>query len=312
MIYVIEKAIEILKNSGVVAIPTETVYGLAADSTDDLAISSIYEIKGRPSFNPLISHVACLDSALKFGKFSEDALKLAQAFWHPGFPEHRPLTIIVNVKEDAGISKLSTAGLDTIGIRVPDHLVTIELLKAYPNPLSAPSANLSQKISATNAEIVRQTLGSKIPLVIDGGQCRFGLESTIVDMSGPKCTILRYGGTTIKEIEKILGYSVQQANLGEAIKAPGMLKKHYAPSIPLEMNRTEAIQGGAFLGFGRCDYGEYNLSKSGNLKEAASNLFKMLFELDNPSKYSAIYVAPVPMEGLGIAINDRLQRAAAK
>lgn len=308
---IIREACHHLYNSEVIAIPTETVYGLAADSTNDKAIASIYSIKNRPTFNPLIVHTANLSKALEYGHFSEDALKLAESFWKPGSSQHRPLTLIVNLPKNSKISKLSTTGLPTVGIRVPNHEITRELLETYPYPLSAPSANLSTQISATNVDIIQKTLGNKVPLIINGGPCQIGIESTIIDTSVTPFIILRYGGTTLEEISKILGYIPKIAKTGSLIKAPGMLKKHYAPSLKLRINQIQNKDGEVYLGFGSYDLSPYNLSKSGNLVEATANLFKMLYELDDPTQFSAINVAPIPLYGLGLAINDRLKRASA-
>ncbi|MDR0632783.1 MAG: threonylcarbamoyl-AMP synthase [Holosporales bacterium] len=309
----VQQACDLLQRGEVVVFPTESVYGLAADSTNDLAIASIYSIKGRPTFNPLIAHVSGLAKARRIGVFNDVAVKLAEAFWAPGTSHHRPLTIIVKMNSDAGISALSVAGLSTIGIRVPNHEITNALLDVYPNPLSAPSANITQQISATNAGIIRETLGNKVPLIIDGGQCCVGLESTIIDLSAPEgdAAILRYGGTSAEEIGEVIGYMPKHTAITDVIKAPGMAKRHYATRLPLKINQIEPRAGAAYLGFCEYDYGEYNLSKCGDLNEAAANLFKMLFELDNPLKYSEIRVAPVPARGIGLAINDRLERASA-
>lgn len=307
----ITRACQLLKDSQIVAIPTETVYGLAVDSTNDTAIATLYSTKKRPTFNPLILHVTSLEQALQYGEFSSEALLLAQKFWHPGTAAHRPLTLIVPVKRPSKISKLASSGLPTVGIRVPDHPLTQALLKAYPFPLAAPSANLSTQISATNAQIVRKTFDGIIPLILDGGSCRVGLESTIIDASlDAPCVILRYGGTTLEELKDVLGYQPAEAKIGETIKAPGMMKRHYAPSIPLHINQIDAHPNEAYLGFGAYNHGAYNLSADGNLIEATANLFRMLFELDDPARFTAINVAPIPMQGLGVAINDRLQRAA--
>jgi L-threonylcarbamoyladenylate synthase len=310
----LEKAVSILQQSEVVVIPTETVYGLAADATNDAAVARIYEIKGRPTFNPLIIHVNNLKKAAEIGQFSNDAIKLADAFWAPGKENHRPLTIIVDLQKSSCISKLATAGLNTVGIRVPNCALTNELLALYPNPLAAPSANISQGISTTNAENVMKSLGNAAPMILDGGQCKFGVESTIIDMTANKGIILRYGGTTPEELKKVLGYMPQSSNCNTIIKAPGMMERHYAPSITLKTNieKVENATGNvAFLGFGKTSKNcTLNLSQNGDLREAAANLFKMLFQLDDPTKYEEICVAPIPMEGLGIAINDRLRRAA--
>lgn len=320
----LQKACQLLSEGKVIAIPTETVYGLAADSSNDASVARIYEIKQRPSFNPLIVHVANLEQALQFGVFSKTALKLAEAFWHPHSSEHKPLTLVTKIQKGALLSRLATAGLDTVGIRVPGHPLTQKLLERYSNALVAPSANLSQRISATTADIVKQSLGNKVPLILDGGPCCVGVESTILDVSLAEAskgsgeaanhgqvTLLRFGGTAVEDIARVLGYIPQEANLGSAIKAPGMMKRHYAPSIPLKMNQEKPSHDVAYLGFGSYDYGPYNLSKTGDLTEAATHLFQYLFVLDNPKRYKAIFVAPIPHKGLGLAINDRLQRASA-
>ncbi|MDR1597309.1 MAG: threonylcarbamoyl-AMP synthase [Holosporales bacterium] len=308
----IDLACEYLARGGAVAIPTETVYGLAADATNDLAIANVYVIKNRPSFNPLILHTCSLERAAMFGVFSSQALALAEQFWAPGHPNHCPLTLVVPLQQGHGISELATAGLATAAIRVPNHPLTNKLLRAYPNPLAAPSANISTRISATNAEIVREALGDKIPHIIDGGQCAIGIESTIIDASVEPFTILRHGGTPTELIERVLGYAPLPADIGDVIKSPGLMKRHYAPSIPLYMNQCErdAEAGDAFLGFGGECRSPHNLSPAGSLIEAAANLFRMLHEMDDPAKFNAIRVAPIPMRGIGLAINDRLQRAA--
>lgn len=310
---VIERACECLAKSGVIAVPTESVYGLAGDATDDKAIAAIYAIKNRPAFNPLIVHTTGLTQALDYGLFGSDALKLAEAFWRPGQGGHRPLTLVVPLLEtpQQTLSRLATNNLSTVGIRVPNHPLTQELLQAYPHPLAAPSANLSTQVSATSADIVRVTLGDRVPVILDGGACAVGVESTIIDTSVVPFSILRYGGTTVEEIAHVLGYVPQRACLGAAIKAPGMMKKHYAPSIKVRINQVVPHSGAAYLGFGNQAFGPFNLSPKGNLQEAAANLFRLLFELDDPSRFDAIDVAPIPNEGLGRAINDRLERASA-
>jgi L-threonylcarbamoyladenylate synthase len=290
----------------VVAIPTETVYGLAADATSDLAVAKIYAIKNRPSFNPLILHTSSVERALEIGNFSVKAANFACKVWIPD--RHQSVTLVVPLRR-IDISRLATAGLLTVGIRVPNHPVTNEILQSYPNPLAAPSANLSMQISATNAEIVRQSLESKVSYIVDGGQCKVGLESTIIDASVEPYSVLRLGGSSIDDIANLLGYMPKVASLGSAIKAPGMQKRHYAPSIPLYTDQMDAKENEAFVGFGKYNKGPYSLSLSGDLVEAAANLFKLLFELDDPARFSAIRVAPIPRVGLGNAINDRLSRA---
>ena len=304
------KASQLLAEGNVISIPTETVYGLAADATLDVGVARIYEIKERPTFNPLILHVANAETAFQWGQFSPIARHLAQTFWTPGQPSHRPLTLIVPLPPKSPVSKLVTAGLDTLAIRVPWHPLTTQLLQKYPRPLAAPSANLSTKVSATTASIVQETLGSRVPLVLDGGPCTVGVESTIVDTTQEPFVILRYGGTTVEELTSVLGYAPQSVSEGP-IRAPGMMKKHYSPSLPVHLNRTQPTLGSAFLGFGEISFGPYNLSPSGDLVEAAANLFRMLHELDDPSRFQAIDIAPIPAVGLGLAIRDRLERAAA-
>lgn len=307
----IEKACVLLRAGKIVAIPTETVYGMAVDATNDTAIATLYATKDRPTFNPLILHVHSFEQAQEYGVFSPEAARLAKHFWCPGTTRHRPLTLVVPTRAPSPISKLATAGLQTVGIRAPDHPLTHALLKAYPNPLAAPSANRSTHVSATDAARVRVEFGEEIPLVLDGGVCRIGVESTILDFSDPTAcaTLLRPGGATLEELEKILGYTPAPAPISEVIKAPGMMKRHYAPSIPLRRNCTEPCDGAAYLGFGEYSFGPYNLSPSGDLLEAAANLFRMLIQLDNPNTFSRIDVAPIPERGLGLAINDRLSRA---
>lgn len=307
----IKKACELLSNADIVAIPTETVYGLAADATLDQGIAKIFAVKKRPTFNPLILHVDQAETGFQWGKFSLQAQKLANAFWKPGELQHRPLTLIVSLPEDSSISKLVTAGLRTVGIRVPNHPITTELLRRYPRPLAAPSANASTKISATTAEIVQQSLGDAVPFILDGGPCVVGVESTIVDTTTNPVQILRYGGTTIEELTGVLGYEPQHASHGP-IRAPGMMKKHYSPSLPLYLDCTTSAPNAAFLGFGKITFGPWNLSPKGNVVEAAANLFRMLFEADQPQKFDSIRVAPIPNTGLGRAIRDRLERAAAR
>ncbi|MDR1207970.1 MAG: threonylcarbamoyl-AMP synthase [Holosporales bacterium] len=290
----------------VVAIPTETVYGLAADATSDLAVAKIYAVKNRPLFNPLILHTYSIERALEIGVFSTSVEIFASKIWAP--TQHKSVTLVVPLRQ-TDMFKLATAGLSTVGIRIPNHPVTSELLRSYPNPLAAPSANISTQISATNADIVRKSLGNKVAHIIDGGQCKVGLESTIIDASVEPYTVLRLGGASIDDIADMLGYFPQVVPLGSAIKAPGMQKRHYAPSIPLYTDQIDSAEGEAFLGFGEYDKGPYNLSLSGNLVEAAANLFRLLSELDDSTRFSAIKVAPIPHIGLGNAINDRLSRA---
>ena len=276
-----------------VAIPTETVYGLAADATNAQAVARIYEAKGRPSFNPLIVHVPDLAAAERIGLFSDQARALAEAHW-PG-----PLTLVVPLREDSGIASIVTAGLPTVGIRVPSHSAMQAVLAAVEGPLAAPSANASGSISPRRAEHVLKSLGGRISLIIDGGPTERGIESTIIAATGGPLRLLRRGPIEIAAEEVS----------GAKIEAPGQMKSHYAPSKPLRLNATEATDDEFLIGFGDVA-GAENLSASGDLVAAAARLFDLLHEADSSPK-PRIAVAPVPQEGLGRAINDRLRRAAA-
>lgn len=298
-------AAALLRVGKLVAFPTETVYGLGADATNADAVLSIYETKGRPRFNPLIVHVADLDMARKLADFPPLAAKLAAKFW-PG-----PLSIVVPLKPGHGLADVATAGLDTVALRMPDHPLALALLRATGLPLAAPSANPSGKLSPTTAEQVRRGFAGKVP-VLDGGPCHAGVESTIVAVHGDTITQLRAGALARGDIEKAFGRKVASAEKGAKISAPGMLLSHYAPNAHMRLD-TVPNPGEAFLAFGDApDFaGEMrNLSPSADLHEAARNLFSMLHELD-ATGVKMIAVAPIPQTGLGEAINDRLQRAAA-
>jgi len=276
-----------------VAVPTETVYGLAADATNAKAVARIYEAKCRPSFNPLIVHVPDLAAAELIGRFEPQARVLAERYW-PG-----PLTLVVPLRDDAEIAPVVTAGLSTIGLRVPAHPAMQALLREAARPLAAPSANASGSISPTRAEHVLRSLKGRISLIIDGGQTERGLESTIVAATGPQLRLLRPGPI---EVEAEGGSS-------DKIEAPGQLASHYAPSKPLRLNARVAEQDEYLIGFGAVE-GRSSLSTSGDLVEAAARLFDLLHEADASDKH-CIAVAPVPNRGLGAVINDRLRRAAA-
>jgi len=276
-----------------VAVATETVYGLAADATNAEAVARVYEAKGRPAFNPLIVHVSDFAAAERISVFSAEARALAEDHW-PG-----PLTLVVPLRERAGIASLATAGLPTVGIRVPAHAAMQALLHAVNRPLAAPSANASGSISPTRAEHVLRSLGGRIPLIVDAGPTQRGLESTIVAATGGPLRLLRPGPISVEA-------EIASSN---AIVAPGQLASHYAPSKPLRLNATEADGDEFLIGFAQVA-GDASLSPSGDLVEAASRLFELLHEADASAK-SRIAVAPVPDEGLGAAINDRLKRAAA-
>lgn len=297
----ISEAARILADGGLVSFPTETVYGLFANATDDTAVARIYEAKGRPSFNPLIVHVPDLDAAKKYVEFNDDAERLATAFW-PG-----AITLVLPLKADAGISKLVTAGLSTLAVRVPYGDAAQAVLRESGLPLSGPSANPSGRVSPTSAQHVISGLSGRIESVVDGGTCAVGVESTIIGCVGAP-TLLRAGGTPVEVIEDCLGRKLGVA--GEAIVAPGQLASHYAPQGAVRLNATEKRDGETLLGFGDVAGADLNLSPSGDLVEAAANLFACLHQLDAMNAQN-IAVSPIPETGLGQAINDRLRRAAA-
>lgn len=296
----IAAAAALLSEGRLVSFPTETVYGLGADARNDRAVAEIFAAKGRPSFNPLIVHVSSTEEAQRYGRWSPEAQQLADAFW-PG-----ALTLVLPLADGHGLSSLVTAGLPSVGLRVPDQPVARALLEAFGGPVAAPSANPSGRISPTTAAHVAHGLGSAVSTIIDGGACRIGLESTIVGLTGTP-VLLRPGGIPAEEIEAVLGKPLARAEEGE-ITAPGQLSSHYAPGATVRLNATEARNGELFLGFGEmtCDL---NLSPAGDLVEAAARLFDSLHRLDATGR--PIAVAPIPDEGIGRAINDRLRRAAA-
>lgn len=301
-------AARVLGTGGLVAFPTETVYGLGADATNGAAVARLYAAKGRPRFNPLIAHVADMAAALNLARFDADAEKLARAFW-PG-----PLTLVLPKTDGCPVSQLATAGLDSIAVRVPDHVVARDILLAFGKPVVAPSANQSGHISPTTAQHVLADLGGRIDLVLDGGPASVGVESTIVACLGVP-TLLRPGGLPREAIERVLGHALAVAEQPseEAPLAPGMLASHYAPKTPLRLNAVTVNAGEALLAFGNYHpsaTNTLNLSPAGDLVEAAANLFSHLRALD-ASGARGIAVMPIPNEGLGEAINDRLARAAA-
>ncbi|WP_367715533.1 L-threonylcarbamoyladenylate synthase [Nitratireductor sp. GISD-1A_MAKvit] len=302
------RAVELLRSGAAIAIPTETVYGLAADATNGEAVARIYETKGRPQFNPLIAHVADREMAERIAVFNPLARLLADAFW-PG-----PLTLVLPHRAGSGVHPLVTAGLDTIALRCPKGFGA-RAIKALGRPVAAPSANSSGRISGTSAEAVEADLGSRIPLIVDGGPTPVGLESTIVKVEEDRITLLRPGGIAADEIERVTGMVLERGAKG--VQAPGMLASHYAPSAHMRLAVAEVKPGEALLAFGpeRATGAERavamrNLSETGDMREAAANLFSHLLALDR-SGTATIAVEPVPLEGLGEAINDRLARAAA-
>ncbi len=307
----IAEAAALLEAGDLVAIPTETVYGLAADATNGEAVARIYEAKGRPSFNPLIAHVDRLEAALAHGDIRGGALKLAEAFW-PG-----PLTLVVPALAASPISDLARAGLDSVALRVPAHPAARALLSAFGRPLAAPSANLSGRVSPTTAADVAAELGERVAMILDGGACPVGLESTIVGSLGGRLQLLRPGGVTRDAIEQALGHPLDEPEEALAPRAPGMLASHYAPRALVRLEAVDFAPDEAVLAFGAAARpaaippGRYlNLSPGGDLREAAAQLFSALRTLDATGA-ARIAAAPIPKTGLGEAINDRLRRAAA-
>lgn len=300
----IAEAVKRLKAGELVAFPTETVYGLGADAHNDTAVASIFEAKGRPQFNPLIAHIADKSWVEDFAVMTDIAKQLIEHFWPA------PLTLVMKRAEKCPISYLVSAGLDTVAVRMPAHPAAREIIKAFGRPIAAPSANISGTISPTTAKHVSEGLGKKVPLILDGGACSVGLESTVLDVRGDIPVLLRAGGLTVEEIEKAIGMKIVfSENNPEAPRSPGQLLSHYAPSLPVRLNASKAREGEAFLGFGKAENATLNLSPNGDLKEAAANLFSYMRALDN-KQHTGIAVMPIPMTGLGLAINDRLKRAA--
>ncbi|MDJ0512027.1 MAG: L-threonylcarbamoyladenylate synthase [Methyloceanibacter sp.] len=303
----IARAAEALAAGRLVAIPTETVYGLGADARNASAVAGVFAMKDRPEFNPLIVHVPDLATAETLAAFNAEARALANAFW-PG-----PLTIVAPKRRKCGIADLVTAGLDTIAVRVPGHPVARALLQASGLPIAAPSANRSGRISPTDASHVAAELGDVPDLILDGGPCARGLESTVVSVTDDSPVLLRLGAVPRSEIESVLGHPIHLAKEDAPIASPGQLARHYAPQTPLRLNADSAEAGEALLAFGPdapdCAGASINLSPSGNLAEAAMRFFAALRHLDETGS-RRIAVMPIPEDGLGEAINDRLRRAA--
>ena len=298
----IARAAELLAAGELVSFPTETVYGLGADATDDMAVARIFEAKGRPRFNPLIVHLPDGARVGDIAVLTGDAARLADAFW-PG-----PLTLVLPIRTGAGLSPLVSAGLPTVAVRVPDQPLARALLRAAGRPIAAPSANPSGRISPTEADHVLAGLGGRIAAVLDGGPCAVGVESTIVGFE-PEPVLLRPGGLPAEAVEACLGVPLATPGTGGAVTSPGQLASHYAPHAPMRLNVTDPRPGERLLGFGPVE-AELNLSPSGDLVEAAAKLFHHLHRLDAEGT-APIAVSPIPGTGLGRAINDRLRRAAA-
>jgi L-threonylcarbamoyladenylate synthase len=303
----VARAARMLRSGGLVAFPTETVYGLGADATNGRAVAAIFEAKGRPRFNPLIVHVATVEAAAALGELGNVGGALAAAFW-PG-----PLTLVLARRPGCPVADLATAGLDTIALRVPAHPVAQALLRAADMPIAAPSANRSGHVSPTTAAHVAGDLGERVALILDGGPTPLGLESTVIAVTGSVPIVLRLGAVARDELARALGHPVEVAGgvAGEPA-SPGMLARHYAPAARLRLGVADVRHGEALLAFGAPlphAGAMVNLSPSGDLVEAAANLFAALRTLD-ASGAKAIAAMPIPEQGLGEAINDRLRRAA--
>ncbi len=298
----LSRAADLLARGGLVAFPTETVYGLGADAGNDRAVARIFEAKRRPSFNPLIVHLADLEEVKALVKWNHLADRVAEAFW-PG-----PLTLVLPLRDGAPVSKLVTAGLDTLAVRMPAAPVAQALLREIGGPVAAPSANLSGQISPTRAGHVLEGLTGRIEAVVDGGPCSVGLESTILGLAGPP-TLLRPGGVPMDDLAEVLNTRVATRRETDHISAPGQTRSHYAPRARVRLNAVDFEEGETRLGFGDTDC-DLNLSVTEDLTEAAANLFEYLHRLDAQGA-RVIAVAPIPHLGLGVAINDRLSRAAA-
>ncbi len=307
----IEAAAQVLKRGELVAFPTETVYGLGGDACCDQAVAKIFAAKARPQFNPLIVHVASLEAAMQLAMFSDLALKLARAYW-PG-----PLTLVVPQRParrpDFALSKLASAGLETVALRVPDHGVALALLAAFNGPVAAPSANPSGRLSPTEAEHVEEGLGDRLSLILDAGACPVGVESTIVGFQNEHPTLLRPGAISVEDLQALTGQKLLQPRKSDTPQSAGQLASHYAPNARLRLHQHRSQPGEMLLAFGPDapkGVPGLNLSPTGDLTEAAANLFAYLHILDGTG-VKTINVMPIPNTGLGRAINDRLARAAA-
>jgi L-threonylcarbamoyladenylate synthase len=304
----IEDAARLLRANELVAFPTETVYGLGGDATNEAAVARIFQAKGRPHFNPLIVHVPGLAEAEPLARFDARASAAAHRFW-PG-----PLSLVLPRRPESGLSRLASAGLDTVALRAPTHPVAQDLLRAAGRPIAAPSANRSGRVSPTTAEHVAAEFGDGIAMILDAGPCAVGVESTVLDLSGAVPALLRPGGVPLEALREVFGHIDTPETADAAPHSPGRLPSHYAPRLPLRLKATQARPGEALLAFGPdapSGFAEVLfLSRSGDLAEAAANLFALLRRLDRP-EFAGIAVMPIPEAGLGRAINDRLNRAAA-
>jgi len=303
----LKKAKKIIENNNVIGLPTETVYGLAGNAYSNKAVKKIFKLKKRQHINPLIIHYKKLEDIRNDVIYNGSLLKLYKAFC-PG-----PITFVLKKNPKSRISKIATAGKETVAIRFPKHTIARKVLKITNKPLAAPSANISTKLSPTCAKDVFEEFGKKIKIILDGGKCEIGLESTIIDLTG-KPSILRPGKITKQRIEKILRKKIKIKKSFKKINAPGQLKLHYSPGIPVEMNKKNINKQQAMIGFGKkFKIGEnyFNLSKKGNLKEAANNLYKTMRKIKK-RRFKSIAVIKIPNKGIGYAINDRLKKASNK
>ncbi len=310
----IARAAALLRAGDLVAFATETVYGLGADATNAQAVSAIFEAKGRPRFNPLICHYPDADTAFADGQADDRAIRLARAFW-PG-----PLTLVLKRRPNCPVALLVSAGLDTLALRVPAHETALALLRAVGRPVAAPSANRSGLVSPTTVAHVMEGLSGRIAAILAGGPCAVGVESTVLDLSGPTAILLRPGGVTLEAIESEIGPVGRTPPMSDAptgIRSPGMMASHYAPSLPVRLDARTVSPTEALLAFGQPLAGAgvmFNLSETGDLRQAASRLFQGLRWLDTEARrlgLTHIAAMPIPDRGLGMAINDRLRRAAA-
>lgn len=303
----LERAALAVKSGGLVAMPTETVYGLGANVYIAAAVARIFEAKQRPFFDPLISHIAETDFLKTYARTDERIMALARKFW-PG-----PLTMVLKRSDNNAAIDLACSGLPNIAVRMPAHPVALDLIKKSGVPIVAPSANKFKSISPTTAQHVFDSLGDKVDMILDGGPCAVGVESTIIDVTGSNVVILRAGGTSKEDLEKFLNEKVllSQGNPNQP-SAPGQLLKHYAPNHPLRINAATRQSGEFFIGFGKIADCDLNLSPAGDLREAAANLFAFLRRADTAPGYTGLAMSPVPEHGLGLAINDRIRRASYK
>ena len=299
------RAADIIRSGGLVAFPTETVYGLGASAYEASAVARIFEVKNRPTFNPLISHIADIDFLRDYAETDDRVLALAKKFW-PG-----PLTFVLKRKDMSPSLDLACAGLPTVTVRMPNHLVALDLIRASGVPIVAPSANRSQSISPTTARHVFDSLGNRVDLILDGGACSVGVESTIIDLTGKQAVLLRPGGLAKEDLESFLNEPVLLSHGNPDLpSSPGQMLRHYAPTHPLRINASQPDTDEFFIGFGQVGLNApLNLSPSGDLCEAAAHLFDYLHRADEQTDYPKIAIAPIPETGLGLAINDRIRRA---